>query len=321
MGENALARMPEIPTKKVLLDKAFGRAAKHASIVRSENKVWAAREKESVRIGIAADILASELEALVKKTFSYDALTLFYKELVGVLIDVDRFKRALGSLKWASAEIKNLKKRYLGRLRNAKDFDTMHRQRTAFFGLASATVDKIKKDLAYLTECKKTLDNMPHLKDLPTVVIAGLPNVGKSSLLAALTKSRPEIQPYPFTTRGLMVGYAEGRYGDVQVIDTPGLLDRPLKERNRVERQAVAALKHLASVIVYVYDPTDAAYPLQQQESLFREIKATYKIPIIPVYNKRDVKHVEGRAVSCVTKEGIAELWEEVLRLLYRKNQ
>ncbi|MBI4017414.1 MAG: 50S ribosome-binding GTPase [Candidatus Aenigmarchaeota archaeon] len=315
-----LAEMPEIPTKKILLDRAFKKASTRASVVRSENKEWAAREKESIRIGIAGDILATQLEELVTNTFSYDRLTPFYKELVGVLIDVDHFKKALGSLKWASQEIRKLKSLYLGRLRNSRAYDTMRRQRIEFYGIASATIDKMKKEFAYLAECKSTLENMPHLKELPTVVIAGMPNVGKSSLLAALTGSRPEVQPYPFTTKGLMVSYAEGHYGDIQVIDTPGLLDRPLKDRNKIERQAIAALKHIASVIVYIYDPSDTAYAMEQQESLFKEIKAAYKIPIVTVYNKCDIARREGaRCVSAVTREGVDELWNEALRMVYRR--
>lgn len=320
MEEVNVPKMPDIPTKKIMLDRAFGKAAKRASIVRSEDKEWAAREKEEIRIGIAADILVTGLESIVRGTFSYEKLTPFHQDLVAALVDVDRFKKALGSLKWAAGEIRILKSRHLGRLRNSRDFITMRRQRIEFFGVASATVDKVKKDLAYLAECKAALQQMPWLKDLPTVVIAGLPNVGKSSLLAALTGSKPEIQPYPFTTKGLMVSYKEGHYGDVQIVDTPGLLDRPLKERNKIEKQALAALKNIAGVIVYVYDPTDAAYPMEKQEALFKEIKAVYKKPMVAVCNKSDVKRIEGTlAVSAVTREGLEEMWNEILRLLYRR--
>lgn len=323
--------MPDVPTKKILLDRAFSRASKRASVVRAaegqteeqekRGRLWAAREKESIRIGISGDVLVSELQEVVTNTFSYDKLPPFQQDLVAVLVDVDRFKKALGALKWAAAEIGTQQSKYTGRLRNAREFHTMNRLRIEFYGIASATVDKVKKDLAYLIECKAMLTNVPNLKDLPTVVIAGLPNVGKSSLLAALTGSRPEIQPYPFTTKGLMVSYAEGRYGDVQIVDTPGLLDRPLKDRNRIEKQAIAALSHVASVIVYVYDPTDT-YPLEQQEALYKEIKATYKKPIIAVYNKCDVARVEGTlAVSAVTREGIEPMWQEVLRHVYRRER
>ena len=41
--------------------------------------------------------------------------------------------------------------------------------------------------------------------DLPTFVLAGAPNVGKSSLVSALSTGQPEVCNYPFTTRSIKV--------------------------------------------------------------------------------------------------------------------
>jgi len=49
------------------------------------------------------------------------------------------------------------------------------------------------------------------------------------------------VQPYAFTTKSLFVGHMDHKYLRWQVIDTPGLLDRPLEERNTIEMQARAA--------------------------------------------------------------------------------
>lgn len=46
-----------------------------------------------------------------------------------------------------------------------------------------------------------------------------------------------EVQPYAFTTKSLYVGHMDYRYLRWQVIDTPGLLDRPLEDRNTIEMQ------------------------------------------------------------------------------------
>ena len=45
------------------------------------------------------------------------------------------------------------------------------------------------------------------------------------------------MQPYAFTTKSLFVGHMDYRYLRWQVIDTPGILDRPLEERNTIEMQ------------------------------------------------------------------------------------
>ena len=52
-----------------------------------------------------------------------------------------------------------------------------------------------------------------------------------------VTRADVEVQPYAFTTKSLFVGHMDYRYLRWQVIDTPGILDRPLEERNTIEMQ------------------------------------------------------------------------------------
>ena len=58
---------------------------------------------------------------------------------------------------------------------------------------------------------------------------------------AEVTRADVDVQPYAFTTKSLFVGHMDYRYLRWQVIDTPGILDRPLEERNTIEMQARAA--------------------------------------------------------------------------------
>ena len=57
---------------------------------------------------------------------------------------------------------------------------------------------------------------------------------------AEVTRADVDVQPYAFTTKSLFVGHMDYRYLRWQVIDTPGILDRPLEERNTIEMQARA---------------------------------------------------------------------------------
>ncbi len=57
-----------------------------------------------------------------------------------------------------------------------------------------------------------------------------------------VTRADVEVQPYAFTTKSLFVGHMDYRYLRWQVIDTPGILDRPLEERNTIEMQVCGAL-------------------------------------------------------------------------------
>lgn len=73
-------------------------------------------------------------------------------------------------------------------------------------------------------------------------------------LFLQITRADVEVQPYAFTTKSLYVGHMDYKYLRWQVIDTPGILDHPLEDRNVIEMQAVTALAHLRAAVLYVMD-------------------------------------------------------------------
>ncbi|KAJ1475111.1 P-loop containing nucleoside triphosphate hydrolase protein, partial [Baffinella frigidus] len=97
---------------------------------------------------------------------------------------------------------------------------------------------------------------------LPTVVLCGSPNVGKSSLVRAVSSGKPEVQNYPFTTRSTSVGHIADDiigYPVCQVMDTPGLLARSQEEFNAMEKMTLASILHLPSIVIFVLDLTGLA--------------------------------------------------------------
>jgi hypothetical protein len=52
-----------------------------------------------------------------------------------------------------------------------------------------------------------------------------------------VTRADVEVQNFPFTTKSLFLGHLDYKYLQWQVIDTPGLLDRSIEERNTIEMQ------------------------------------------------------------------------------------
>lgn len=66
------------------------------------------------------------------------------------------------------------------------------------------------KPLDDLIEFQKSLRGIPAVKlDTPAVVLVGCPNVGKSSIVRAVSSGTPEVNNYPFTTRGMTLGHVE----------------------------------------------------------------------------------------------------------------
>ncbi len=136
----------------------------------------------------------------------------------------------------------------------------------------------------------KTLGKTPDVTGDIHVVIAGVPQVGKSTLLSRLSRARPEIAPYPFTTKTIIVGHIETGGQRIVLIDTPGLLDRPLDEKNPIEKKAVAAIKTLAEKTLYLFDASpNSYYTLEEQLNVYRWVRSAVGGDILVCVNKVDI--------------------------------
>lgn len=119
--------------------------------------------------------------------------------------------------------------------------------------------------------------------------------------------SRRDVQ-YAFTTKSLFVGHMDYRYLRWQVIDTPGLLDRPLEEFTTIEMQSITALAHLRSAVLYFMDISEqCGYTVEAQCKLFHSIKPLFNNkPVILVINKIDVLRLDELAAE--TREIVDEI-------------
>jgi nucleolar GTP-binding protein len=297
-------RLPigKVDTPDELLETAFHKARQSAGRSRGTLKgkgltrLIKSRALEMTKVVVSGDILAKKLRTIVESFPMLDQLAPFYRELVNCTMDPDAYKKALGAVGWAEGQIKKISQITRDSIRRTKELETVTSLRAAFYGRAASVLRQIKKELAYLEQCRKILKEFPSIKtDMPTVVIAGYPNVGKSTLLKSLTGANPKIAPYPFTTKQLMFGYAD----EMQFIDTPGLLDKPFAKRNPVEKQAILALKHLSNLILFVIDPTEfCGYPLKSQIELLHQVQALFKMPMMIVMTKLDLAKPENIAAA-----------------------
>ncbi|MEW5734911.1 MAG: GTPase ObgE [Thermodesulfobacteriota bacterium] len=172
------------------------------------------------------------------------------------------------------------------------------------------------------------------LKLIADVGIVGLPNAGKSSLIAAMSAARPEIAPYPFTTLTPNLGVVTAPFGEPFVAaDIPGLIEGAhegvgLGDRflRHVERTRI--LVHLVDASTLPDDDPAAPLAVVNRE-LVSYNPALMQKPQIVVLNKLDIPEAQEKAdaferalgrpvrrISAATGQGVSALVRELASLI-----
>ncbi|RLI79495.1 GTP-binding protein [Archaeoglobales archaeon] len=305
-------KLPTVLYAEELLDKAFRRASK----VGGRNR----KEKAINKLATISNTLSDYFDKIIKSHPSYDSLPEFYRETIDVVVGIGKIKKSLAALKWANEMSQKIITRSIKKIKGGKDIDETLK---ATYGRIASIVSQIDEELRFLNEAKQKMREIPVFKDLPTVVVAGYPNVGKSSFVAKISSVKPEIAVYPFTTKKIFVGFVDINGVKLQVVDTPGLLDRPIHKRNKIEKRAILCLKYLADCILFIIDPTETCgYSLQSQMSLLNEIRREFKVKIIPAYSKADMHNKKDLpAFSSISGEGISDVLEMVKKEVTAKKK
>lgn len=120
------------------------------------------------------------------------------------------------------------------------------------------------------------------------------------------------MAPYPFTTQEVHIGFLTRDWVRVQLVDTPpGILDRPMEERNEMERKAVLALRDIDGIVLFLIDHSGTSgYTVEQQEGLYRELSDILGKEVIRVQSKCDLssERRERICISATTGYGLEEL-------------
>lgn len=280
------------PKGEVLLDKAFRKSLKSGYKPRRlKERLEFIKRDSLIKIKVFGKVLTDTLDSTVKNFPSLDRIEPFYHELIDTLFGVDETKQALSSINGAPAIIKRIISEEAAKLREASGKLEVINIKRRVYGRVSSLIKKIGGSLQFIRDLVVEARRFPSIdKSNFTIVVAGQPNVGKSTFVKAVSTAQPEIADYPFTTRKILVGHFDYKGGRIQVIDTPGLLDRKPDLRNKIELQAIIALKHLADMVIYLFDPTETCgYSLTGQINLFKNIKTLFPDKtVIPIINKSD---------------------------------
>lgn len=303
--KNPFLSFSHVHNSKELLDIAFSRAMKSsAQVSKNAPILLKAKKKEFKRIKVAIKELVEKILSIIKSVPIIDDLPDFYKELASLLVDVDELRLTLGKLNGILPILSKLERessKQLSQIEAPRDADRIRR---SAFGRISSIIRKQNKNLEYLNSIRGRLKEIPSIDDtLHCIVVAGYPNVGKSSFVKEIsTNKKIEVQEYPFTTKKLIMGHfdIEKRFDKIklQILDTPGILDRPMSKRNNIELQAILALRLISDLIFFMFDPTPACgYSIDSQLDLFYEVKNNFtkerEIQIVIIFNKMDLASPE----------------------------
>ena len=286
--------IPIIPKVNELIDTILSRTqSKTPTVTHPGYKITRIRKFYMRKVRFTQDTITEKLEAIIKNFPKLDDIHPFYADMINILYDKDHYKLALGTVNTAKNICEKIGSDYVKLLKYGDSLYRCKQLKVTALGRMMTTLKKLNSSFNYLEEVRKHLSRFPSIDPTErTLILAGFPNVGKSSFMNKITYADSEVQAYHFTTQSLFVGHTYYKNIKWQVIDTPGILDRNLEQRNIIEMQTITALAHLDACILYFVDVSEnCGYSIKQQISLFDSIRPLFKNkPLVIIANKTDLK-------------------------------
>ncbi|XP_077284911.1 nucleolar GTP-binding protein 1 [Arctopsyche grandis] len=290
-------RIAVVPSAKEFIDVMLSKTQrKTPTVVHKHYKISRIRGFYMRKVKYTQQNFHDRLSRIIQEFPKLDDVHPFYADLMNVLYDKDHYKLGLGQLNTARHLIDNVSKEYVRLLKYGDSLYRCKQLKRAALGRMATIMKRQAANLTYLEQVRQHLSRLPSIDPYTrTIIICGFPNVGKSSFINKITRADVEVQPYAFTTKSLYVGHTDYKYLRWQVLDTPGILDHPLEDRNVIEMQAVTALAHLRACALYVMDVSEqCGHSLEEQVALFDSIRPLFSNkPLLVVLNKVDVTRVQ----------------------------
>ena len=329
--------LPPIEKEDFYLDYAIKQAHEQAERLRTSlggnDKFRKSERIELIKVETLGKVLQEKCDAILTSFPDLESLPHFYLELIKITIEYVQLKQALGAIAWIKKHTGILTQKTIQSMRRTPDVAALNGLRRSYYGRINSFLKKNKEAFTYLERCRKIMKGFPHIKtSLKTVCIIGFPNVGKTTLFYKLTGSKPEIQSYAFTTKGINVGYISKhdfakstsnestskdtkkskKEDTIQVLDTPGTLNR-FDKMNMIEKQSYLAQKEVADMLIYVFDLTESSYPLEDQEKLYQETKKIEK-PLLVYLSKTDLLSTENIKKFKLKHSSLQEIKDALLK-------
>jgi nucleolar GTP-binding protein len=285
------------PAKPIdIKEEALHKASKKVRQISFRGKIVTARRREKKRIETVYKVIKKHLLRCRKILRTYYDSHEFYKDLISIYYPPDNIKIMIKRIEGSIRTLENLYNYFIRQLKTAKTPEEARKIRKEGLGRLVSIPLRQKKIIRETIEIWRYAHRLPSINfEEPIVVIAGPPNVGKSSLVNKLSTAEVRVASYPFTTKDIHLGHFNYKYYRIQLIDTPGILDKPLEERNEIELKAIYVLKHLPDLIIYMVDPSPSRYYEPDiQLKIYNDIKTLFQDKkILFVINKIDKEEID----------------------------
>lgn len=240
------------------------------------------------KVRYATTTANERLTRMVEEFPKVDSLHPFYGNLVNLLYDKQEFKIAMGAISRARGFLTTNGNEYVRFLKYADSLYKCKMLKRAALGRMVKYLKKLKTALSYIEEVRQNMSRLPSLNpEGLSIILAGMPNTGKSTFMNKFSNADTKIASYSFTTQNVYVGHFYYANKPWQILDTPGLLNRPLEDRNTIELTAVNALSNVKASVLYLIDMT--AEISEQVDLLISIMKYVGRRPVVVCLNKMDV--------------------------------
>ncbi|CAL5349969.1 unnamed protein product [Camellia sinensis] len=287
-----------VPTRDDFIDIILSRTQRQTpTVVHKGYAISRIRQFYMRKVKYTQQNFHEKLSTIIEEFPRLDDIHPFYGDLLHVLYNKDHYKLALGQINTARNLIGKISKDYVKLLKYGDSLYRCKSLKVAALGRMCTVIKRVGPSLAYLEQIRQHMARLPSIDpNTRTILICGYPNVGKSSFINKITRADVDVQPYAFTTKSLFVGHTDYKYLRYQVIDTPGILDRPFEDRNIIEMCSITALAHLRAAVLFFLDISGSCgYSIAQQAALFHSIKSLFmNKPLIIVCNKTDLQPLDG---------------------------
>lgn len=290
-----------IPDAKEFVDVVLYRTQrKTPTVIRKTMKISRIRSFYMLKVKFTQNTINQKLGQIVDDFPKIDEIHPFYRYWFNIMYDKDHYKIALGQLHQCRNLVDKVGKHYVKLLKHADSLFQCKTLKRAALGRMVSLLRKQGPYVSYLEQIRQHMGRLPSIDpSTRTLILTGFPSVGKSSFLNAITDANVEVQSWAFTTQSLFVGHASYKLLQYQVIDTPGLLDHPLEERNNIELQGVTALAYLNAAILFLLDLSATPAFVRKQIELYRSLQPFLQgKPVVIVLSKADSWDEQGLAAE-----------------------